>query len=213
MASSTPEDRFTTHWGDPYHDQQALEYAARKGISYFGNQSFVLKIGSQTGAFVPTYFNSINGPFDSDAYQAANRASDAEIQARHQADPERATGTSIVEDGWDKATRGCKLRTSDHHRATYEEDVASGTLRQEEYGERARQDPDDADTFIKLLGWKSSIVVNQKMLDMVDRLEQLVVEETQPGWNWRTGIEAQMRIRREQAKLAVLLKSSNIRFQ
>ena len=41
----------------------------------------------------------------------------------------------------------------------------------------------------------------EPMLKMIDELEQLVLDEAKPDWDWKAGIEAQLEIRRKQHTL------------
>jgi hypothetical protein len=40
----------------------------------------------------------------------------------------------------------------------------------------------------------------------MDHLEQLIVDETKPDWDWKAGIKEQMEIRKQQDRIVELIK-------
>jgi hypothetical protein len=96
-AFNQNQDRFTTTWSGPY-DPDATDYAKmHPGLNYWHP----------------------NGTVNVDVLQHANRSSDREYQARHEADSDIDTGTSLVTGGrkgipllvssWSTSPRGEKL--------------------------------------------------------------------------------------------------------
>jgi hypothetical protein len=91
-GSDWGEDRFATDWKGP-HDPRAMSYAAENGISYYHGGGRMVRI--YTGGLFGTHFEDTSGgAFDPVAFQEMNEASDTETRARHEADPERDTGTA-----------------------------------------------------------------------------------------------------------------------
>jgi hypothetical protein len=196
-SQSPPNDRFTTHWKGPT-DPLALDYqAAHPGISFFGGKG-VRKLG-------PDFFivDGMGAP-DLRSLRAANLASDAEVRARHAADPEFDTGTSLVNFNWLTATRGEKLRTSVAHRNAYRAklDRAREKL---EYAKHVVEGTDTLPVGLELETAQMDVLLLEKMLDCVDELERLCLAETELGWDWKRGIEEQKQVRQKQKKICQLL--------
>lgn len=195
ISSEQVRDRFTTYWTGPYHPD-AMAYAARNGISYDYGGPTTMQFG---GGMFLMMSRPFGGGIDLVALRVANRAADDEERQRHVADPNFETGHSLASNdrGWVKATRGEKLRTSLHHKLKYEAQmvevkrriaVLEGELDNEE-DEKKREE---------LEGFKADLPLLSEMLELVAKLNQMVEDETEAGWDWEDGLDAQKAVRVEQ---------------
>jgi hypothetical protein len=112
--ASPGSDRFQTFWTGPFH-VSALAYAAQHSISYDRDGGVVLALAP--GIYI---LHGGSGGTDVSKLRRANRQADEETRARFARDTDVHTGTSRhPEEGWWKATRGEKLRSSGDHRGMY----------------------------------------------------------------------------------------------
>lgn len=187
-SSKPPQDRFTTLWTG-VTDDRAIKYAAKHGNSWGLGRMHV--IGDDPGS--PLGFSwKTSGWFNEDAFRAANKASDTEIRNRHQADTELDTGTTECPDSWEDATRGEKLRYL--ARQTAQLEPSNKYLEEEMFNVKAEveEEPFNMPDFFDSVKLAATLSVGKKLLEIFEHLNQLVVEEASPGWDWKAGLEEQM---------------------
>ncbi|KAG4437841.1 hypothetical protein IFR05_006687 [Cadophora sp. M221] len=174
-ADAKINDRFTTHWCGPCHPA-ALEYAASHNISYRQPiHSF------STGPGHPRRFMTFGGGggIDLNALRAANLAHDEEFRQRARVDTEFHTCTSLT-----------SIQLCEDVSRLQEELVVLG------FHNLACSNGCPTKAFWRRnIDWTAlKIPQLEELLKLVDELEQLVLDEKKPNWDWETGIEAQMKL-------------------
>lgn len=187
MAEEEIQDRFTTHWAGEF-DIRYLQWASTHGVGPINMTT--------PGSPFSTFLLRENGP-DFATFRVMNRAADQEERARHAADPDRSTGTGGLSREWRGSTRGEKLRFGDQIIEMYE-NVLSLARGYQGVVEQKIAECEEG----KVEKWKAILEILKVRVELAVQaanaqrdFNQLVEDETLPGWNWREGLDAQNKLR------------------
>lgn len=130
--------------------------------------------------------------------RAENDKYDEEVRTRHAADIDTTTGDSeMISTRWADRTRGEKLRELKKYIELYEAGIAIVKAKRQEIQAIIDADEQAAKTDERAcVGHLDSF--EPLLNDMIREarvLEKLVLDEVEPGWQWRTGIEEQKTVR------------------
>lgn len=185
--------RFDAVWKDN-HDEQAIKYAKEHSINYFKDQGFNIILPNGDSAFYG------NGPIDMAKVRAANKNSNQLDKELHERDTALHTGTSIStykKYKWHLVTRGPKLRTIVKQRECWTSEKGKATERVNKLREAVVSAKGK-----ELEAAKTALLIANKDLPrydaiivLVGQVEKMVLDETEPGWFWKTGLKRQLEVR------------------
>jgi len=120
------------------------------------------------------------GNSDINLIRDANQAHNADMRARHAADPDMNTGTHMVDYDWRTATHGAKPRPNGLHlhRLLYEEQLDIAKQRRDAARVKKEEQGDDVTDEVKTAFERAQKDVegSEKMLELVEELDEFLQE-------------------------------------